>query len=72
MNSHLKTFCFAKEIVDQYKSLVVSSLDVDSSLTNIPLDETLDICTNTIYNNTNNPSFDESIILTHGNKKYSL
>ena len=27
----------------------MGSLDVDSLFTNIPLDETIDICTNTIY-----------------------
>ena len=50
MNSLLKTlFCFAKEIVEQDSPLVIGSLDVDSLFTNIPLDETIDICTNTIY-----------------------
>ena len=49
MNSLLKTlFCFAKEIVEQDSSLVTGSLDVDSLFTNIPLDETIDICTNAI------------------------
>ena len=43
------TFCFAKEIVEQNSSLVMGSLDVDSLFTNIPLDETIDICTYTIY-----------------------
>ena len=42
-------FSFAKEIVKQNSSLVMGSLDVDSSLTNIFPDETIDICTNTIY-----------------------
>ena len=27
----------------------MSSLDVDSFFTNIPLDETINICTNTVY-----------------------
>ena len=43
------TFCFAKEIVEQDSSLVMSNLYVDSLFTNITLDETIDICTNTIY-----------------------
>ena len=43
------TFCFAKKIVEQNSSLVMGSLDVDSLFTNIPLDETIDICTYTIY-----------------------
>ena len=29
----------------------MGSLDVDSLFTNIPLDETIDICTYTIYSN---------------------
>ena len=44
------TVCFAKEIVEQDSSFVMGSLDVDSLFTNIPLDETIDICTNAIYN----------------------
>ena len=43
------TFCFAKEIVDQDGSLLMGSLDVDSLFTNIPVYETIDINTNTIY-----------------------
>ena len=43
------SFCFLKEIVEQDSSLVMGSLDVDLLFTNIPLDETIDICTNTIY-----------------------
>ena len=42
MNSLLKTFCFAKEIVKQDNSLVMGSLDVDFLFTNIPLDKTID------------------------------
>ena len=43
------TFCFAKEIVDQDIYFGMDSLDVDSLFTNISLDKTIDICTNTIY-----------------------
>ena len=43
------TFCFAKEIAEQESSLVMCSLDVDLLFTNIPLDETIGICTDTIY-----------------------
>ena len=43
------TFCFVKELVEQDSSLVMGSLDVDSLFTNIPLDETIDICTKTVY-----------------------
>ena len=42
------TFCFAKEIVEQDSSLVMGSLDDDSLFTNIPLDETINICINTV------------------------
>ena len=49
MNSLLTTLCFAKEIAEQDSSLVMASLDVDLLFTNIPLDKTIDICTNTIY-----------------------
>ena len=38
------SFAFAKEIVDQDSSLFMTSLDVDSLFTNIPLDETINIC----------------------------
>ena len=43
------TVCFAKEIVEQDSYLVMGSLDVDLLFTNIPLDEAIDICTNTVY-----------------------
>ena len=36
-------------MVEQDSSLVVGSLDVDLLFTNIPLNETIHICTNTIY-----------------------
>ena len=43
------SFSFAKEIVEQDSSLFMASLDVDSLFTNIPLDETINICTESIY-----------------------
>ena len=43
------TSCFAKEVVEQDSSLIMGNLDVDSLFTNITLDESIDICTNTIY-----------------------
>ena len=43
------SFSFAKEIVEEDSSLFMGSLDVDSLFTNIPLDETIDICTQLIY-----------------------
>ena len=42
------TFCFEKETVEQDNFLVIGSLDVDSLFTKIPIDETIDICTNTV------------------------
>ena len=44
------SFAFAKEIVDQDSSLFMASLDVDSLFTNIPLDETINICIESIFN----------------------
>ena len=41
--------CFAKEIIVQDSSIVIGILDVDSLFTNIPLDETINIFTNTVY-----------------------
>ena len=45
-----ESFAFAKEIVDQESSLFMASLDVDSLFTNIRLDETINICTESIFN----------------------
>ena len=44
-------FAFAEEIVQQDSKLFMGSLDVDSLFTNIPLEETINICTNLLYNN---------------------
>ena len=38
------SFHFAEEIVDQQYDLFMGSLDVDFLFTNIPLDETIEIC----------------------------
>ena len=40
---------FPKEIVEQDSSFYMGSLDVDSLFTNIPLEETINICTESIY-----------------------
>ena len=45
-------FNFAEEICEQGPTLFMSSLDVDSLFTNIPLDETIDICVNQLFENT--------------------
>ena len=46
------SFQFAEEICEQDPTLSVGSLDVDSLFTNIPLDETIDICVNQLSENT--------------------
>ena len=42
-------FCFARGVIEQNHSLVMGNLNVDSLFTNIRLDETIDICSNTFY-----------------------
>ena len=46
------SFCFAETIRDQNHNLFMASLDVDSLFTNIPLDETIEICVSVLYNDT--------------------
>ena len=46
------SFQFAEEIGEQDPTLTMGSLDVDSLFTNIPLDETIDICINQLFENT--------------------
>ena len=50
-NEHIITdsFHFAEEICKQDHNFYVASLDVASLFTNIPLDETLDICIHSLY-----------------------
>ena len=43
------SFRFAEEIVDQQHDLFMGNLDVDSLFTNIPLEETIEICTNELF-----------------------
>ena len=43
------SFSFAEEIVEQNANLYMVSFDVESLFTNIPLDETIDICVDRIY-----------------------
>ena len=45
------SFQFAEEICEQDPTLTMGSLDVDSLFTNIPLDETIDICVNQLFEN---------------------
>ena len=42
-------FHFAEEIVDQQHDFFMGSLDVDSLFTNIHLEETIGICTNELF-----------------------
>ena len=46
------SFAFAVEIVERDPEVFVGRLDVDSLFTNILLEETIDICTNTLFENT--------------------
>ena len=46
------SFQFVEEICEQDLTLSMGSLDVDSLFTNIPLDETIDICVNQLFENT--------------------
>ena len=46
------SFSFAKEIVEQGSGFFMGSLDVDFLFNNIPLEETIYICTNTFFWNT--------------------
>ena len=43
------SFHFAEEIVDQQYEVFMGSLDVDSLFTSIPLEETIEICTNELF-----------------------
>ena len=43
------SFHFAEEIFDQQHDLFMSSLDVDSLFTNIPLEEIIETCTNELF-----------------------
>ena len=43
------SFHFAEEIVDQQHNLFMGSLDVDFLFTNISLEETIEICTNELF-----------------------
>ena len=45
------SFEFAKEIVDQGPELFMASLDVESLFTNIPLEETVGVCCDSLFSN---------------------
>ena len=44
------TFCIRKEIVEQDSFLIMGTSEVNLLFTSINVDETIDICTNAIYN----------------------
>ena len=46
------TFAFVEEIVEQDSELFMGILDVDSFYTKIPNQETINICTNKLFENT--------------------
>ena len=55
MNSQLKIlFILMKKIVDQQHDLFMSRLNVDPLFTNIPLEETIEICTNKLFKKSEN------------------
>ena len=49
------SFHFAEEICQQDSNLHMASLDVDSLFTNIPLNETIDICVDNLRSDNENP-----------------
>ena len=46
------TFSFNKEVLKQNPEFVMGSLDVDALFTSLPLDETINICVQELYKNT--------------------
>ena len=46
MNTVLKTLDFAKEILQQNSDCFMASFDITSLFTNVPLDETMNVCLN--------------------------
>ena len=54
------SFHFAEEICKQNPNLYMASLDADLLFTNIPLDETIDICIDSLYkDDENTPNGDD-------------
>ena len=43
------SFTFCKELLDQDPNLFMASFDIQSLFTNIPLDETIDICVDMVF-----------------------
>ena len=56
------SFHFAEEICKQDPNLYMACLDVDSLFTNTPLEETIDICIDSLYNdNENTPKIPKDV-----------
>ena len=51
----IDSFHFAEEIFQQDANLLMAGLEVDSSFTNIPHIETINICIDNLYNSSKNP-----------------
>ena len=51
----IHSFHFAEEICQQDSNLHMASLDVDSLFTNIPVEKTINICVDNLYNDNENP-----------------
>ena len=51
MNSVKNSFEFSKEIADQDPGLFMNSLDVESLFTNIPLEESISACYDSLFSN---------------------
>ena len=51
----IHSFHFAEEICQQDSNLHMASLDVYSLLTNIPVEKTINICVDNLYNDNENP-----------------
>ena len=47
------SFDFSSDILEQNANLYMASLDIDSLFTNLPLNETIDICIENIFQNKN-------------------
>ena len=52
----IDSFHFAEEICHQESNFHMSSLDIGSLFKNIPLEETIDISVDNLYNDNENPS----------------
>ena len=72
----IDSFHFAEKICQQDSNLHMASLGVDSLFTNIPLDETIDICVDNLCNDNENtpniPKHDFRNLLNIATKEYFI